>query len=97
LKQYKVAASESLPAGKATIRFEFATDGGRLGAGGTGTILINGKKVAEGRIERTQAIIFSADEGADVGVDLGTPVTGDYKEHGNQFTGKIHKVTVELK
>ncbi len=45
-----------LPAGKATIRFEFAYDGGGLGKGGTGTILVNGKKVAEGRIERTQGI-----------------------------------------
>ena len=54
LKTYKVAATEALPAGKATIRYEFAYDGGGLGKGGTGTILVNGKKVAEGRIDRTQ-------------------------------------------
>jgi arylsulfatase len=41
--------------------------------------------------------VFSADEGADVGVDRGTPVTDDYKERGNKFTGRIQKVTVELK
>ena len=69
-----------LPAGKATIRFEFAYDGGGLGKGGTGTIFVNGEKVAEGRIERTQGCVFSADEGADVGADDGTPVTDDYKE-----------------
>ena len=46
---------EPSPAGKATIRFEFAYDGGGLGKGGTGTILVNGKKVAEGRIDHTQA------------------------------------------
>ena len=34
-------------------------------------------------------MIFSADEGADVGVDEGTPVTEDYKERDNKFTGKI--------
>ena len=55
------------------------------------------QEVAEGRIERTQGIMFSADEGADVGVDAGTPVTEDYKERDNKFTGKIDKVTVELK
>ncbi|MGC8640291.1 MAG: hypothetical protein ACP5XB_10495, partial [Isosphaeraceae bacterium] len=60
-------------------------------------ILVNGKQVGEGRIERTQGFIFSADEGADVGVDEGTPVTDDYKERDNRFTGKINKVTVELK
>ena len=86
-----------MPAGKATIRFEFAYDGGKPGSGGTGTILVNGKKVAEGRIDHTQPFIFSADEGADVGVDGGTPVTDDYKERDNKFTGKIDKVTVELK
>ena len=32
------------PPGKATIRFEFAYDGGGIGKGGTGTILVNGKK-----------------------------------------------------
>jgi hypothetical protein len=34
-----------------------------------GTLYVNGKKVAEGRIERTQPMIFSADETADVGID----------------------------
>jgi arylsulfatase len=97
LQQYKVAAAEAVPAGKPTIRFEFAYDGGRPGSGGMGTILVNGSKVAEGRIDHTQPFVFSADEGADVGRDDGTPVTDDYKERDNAFTGKIGKVTVELK
>ncbi|MBI1824767.1 MAG: hypothetical protein HY287_06510 [Planctomycetes bacterium] len=42
-------------------------------------------------------MIFSADEGADVGQDGETPVTDDYKEGDNKFTGKIARVTVELK
>ncbi|MGH9670406.1 MAG: arylsulfatase, partial [Terriglobales bacterium] len=54
LQRYTVAAKQALPVGKATIRFEFAYDGGGLGKGGTGTLLVNGKKVATGRIERTQ-------------------------------------------
>jgi arylsulfatase len=96
LKTYKVAATEAVPAGKATIRFEFACEGPGLGKGGTGTILVNGKKVAEGKIERTQANFFSADEGADVGLDGETPVSDDYKEGDNKFTGKIQKVVVEV-
>ena len=68
-----------------------------MGKGGIGTILVNGQKVAEGRIEHTQCCIFSADEGTDVGVDEGTPVTEDYKEGNNKFTGKIQKVTIDLK
>jgi Sulfatase len=97
LKHYTVAAQAPLPAGKATIRFEFAYDGGRPGSGGTGVILVNGTKVAEGRIDQTQPFIFSADEGADIGEDRGTPVTDDYKDRDNKFTGKIESVTVEVK
>ena len=54
------------------------------------------RKVVEGRIERTVPLFFSADEGADVGEDLGTPVTEEYKQHDNQFTGTIRKVIVDL-
>lgn len=97
LETFKVAGSKAIPAGKATVRFEFVYDGGGPGKGGKGTILVNGEKAAEGRIERTQGFIYSADEGADVGQDGETPVTSDYKEKDNKFTGKIGKVTVELK
>jgi len=96
LQRYTVAAKQALPAGKATIRFEFAYDGGGVGKGGTGTLFVNGKKVAGGRIDRTQCCVFSADEGADVGADEGTPVTEAYKVP-FKFTGKVAKVTVELK
>jgi arylsulfatase A-like enzyme len=97
LERYSVKAAQALPAGKAKIRFDFAYDGGGLGKGGAGTITVNGAKVAGGRIKRTQPNIFSADETADVGVDEATPVTEDYKEGDNKFTGKIQKVTIELK
>jgi arylsulfatase A-like enzyme len=97
LKRDMVAASQAIPAGKAVIRFEFAYDGGGLGKGGLGTIFVNDKKVAEGRIERTQPMIFSADETADVGEDDATPVTEEYKAYDNKFTGKILKVKVDVK
>ena len=97
LQQFTVVAGQSLVAGKATIRYEFASDGPGMGKGGTGTIFVNGNKVAEGHIEHTQCCVFSADEGADVGTDDGTPVTEDYKDRDNKFTGKIHRVTIDLK
>jgi arylsulfatase A-like enzyme len=96
LQRYTVAATQALPPGKATIRYEFAYDGGGAGKGGTGTLFVNGKKVATARIDRTQCCIFSADEGADVGADEATPVTETYKVP-FKFTGKIVKVTIELK
>jgi len=97
LQEYKVSAPEALPAGKATVRMNFNYDGGGIGKGGTATLLVNGQKVASGRIERTQGMIFSADETAGVGQDDATPVTTDYKERDNAFTGKILKVAIDVK
>ncbi|AHY43672.1 arylsulfatase [Stutzerimonas decontaminans] len=98
MQQYTVAGSTPLPAGKATLRFEFAYDGEGLGKGGQGTLYVNEQKVGESRIERTQPTAFSADETADVGIDLGTPVVEVIgADRRSAFTGKIDKVTVQLK
>jgi arylsulfatase len=96
MERFTVAAKEAVPAGKATVRFQFDYDGGGIGKGGLGTLFVNDKKVAEGRIEKTQPMLFSADETADVGSDDAMPVTEDYERGDNEFTGKIHKVTVEV-
>ena len=59
---------------------------------------MNDQKVAEGPIAHTQAAIFSADETADVGIDLGTPVVESIgSEARSKFTGRIPKVTIEVK
>ena len=97
LERFTVRSSEPLKPGKSTIRFEFAYDGGGLGKGGMGTLFINDKKVGEGRIERTQPMIFSADETADVGIDLATPVVEEIgSEWRSRFTGRIPRVKVEV-
>ena len=97
LQRFSIASTQALSPGKATLRFEFTYDGGGPGKGGTGTLLVNGQKVAEGRIEHTQAGIFSADETADVGIDLGTPVVEAIgAENRSKFTGRIPKLVVEV-
>ena len=97
-RAYTVAAPRPLPPGKATIKFDFKYDGGGMGKGGTGTLSVNGQKAAEGRIEKTQPFVFSADETADVGIDLGTPVVEAVgSEAKSRFTGKIPKVVVEVR
>jgi len=69
-----------------------------LGKGGNGTLFVNGEKVAEGRIEHTQPMIFSADETADVGVDLATPVIEAIgAERKSRFAGHIPKVTIVVR
>jgi hypothetical protein len=94
---YTVASPQAVPPGRAGVKLDFAYDGGGRGKGGNATLSVNGQKVAEGRVANTNPLMFSADEGADVGVDEGTPVTEAYKPETSRFTGKIHKVTVELK
>jgi arylsulfatase len=98
MERFTVASNKKLPAGKSTIRFEFAYDGGGVAKGGLGSFYINDEKAGEGRIERTQPRIFSADETADVGIDLATPVVEVIgAERKSKFTGHIPKVTVEVK
>ncbi len=96
-ERYTITAPDPLAPGKATIRYEFTYEGSKPGSGGTGVISVNGQKVGEGRIGNTTPFLYSADETADVGMDEATPVTEDYAEGDNAFTGKIEKVTVELR
>jgi len=90
-----IASRQAIPAGRATVKMEFAYDGG-VGKGGLVTLSVNGKTVGQGRIERTQPGIFSVDDAADVGLDEGTPVVEDYRPRDTKFTGKIKKVLVEI-
>jgi hypothetical protein len=89
-------AKESLPKGKTTLVVDFAYDGGGMGKGGKITLSANGKNIAEGRLEKTIPIQFSLGEGLDVGCDVGSPIDFTY-EMPFVFTGKIDKVTIELK
>ncbi|MBE0625216.1 MAG: arylsulfatase [Burkholderiales bacterium] len=98
LRRTTIAGTKKLDAGKSTLEFQLDYDGGGPGKGGKGTLLVNGEQVAEGRIEHTQAGLFSADETADVGIDLGTPVVEAIgAEAKSRFTGRIPKLTVQVR
>jgi arylsulfatase len=92
---YDIAAEEALTPGKHTLVFAFAYDGGGMGKGGTGTLSVDGRQVAQGPIASTIPLRFSADETFDVGEDTGTPVREDYDVPA-RFTGEIEKVVVKL-
>ena len=94
-ERYTVTSSQQFPKGNSTVRFDFAYDGGGRGKGGMGTLLVNGKKVGEGRIAKTMPVQFSTDDTFDVGEDWGTPVSPTYKPP-FKFTGTLRKVTVEV-
>jgi len=97
LERTNVAGGTALAPGKHTIVYEFVPDAAKPGTGGRSTLSVDGQKVAEGHIPKTQPFAFSADEGTDVGLDGETNVSPDYKQGDNAFTGKILKVTVEQK
>jgi arylsulfatase len=96
MKWYTVEGEEPLSAGPATIRYDFAYDGGQPGAGGMGTLFVNERQVAQGRIDQTVGYAYSLDEGMDVGMDLATPVSEEYPQNDNAFTGTIQFVTIEI-
>jgi arylsulfatase A-like enzyme len=95
IESTQVIADQPLKPGNYKLDYDFKYDGGGMGKGGTGTILVNGKKVAEKRIEKTQPGLFSVDDLADIGVDDGTHVA-DYGTS-SKFKGKIEYVTIERK
>lgn len=95
LESTTITSSQTLRPGKYTLVYDFKYDGGGPGKGGMGTLLVNGSKVGEGRINRTQPGIFSVDDLADVGLDEGTPVAN--YSGSSKFKGKIDQVTIEQK
>ncbi len=99
LERYVIASNKKLSEGPVTVKFDFVYDGDGIGKGGTTTIYVDGKAVADGRVEKTQPFIFSADETADVGLDNQTPVAEGigYGPTETNFTGKIDKVIVEVR
>ena len=88
---------QGLAAGTATVTLDFTYDGGGVGKGGSGKIIVNGVQVAEGKISETQSNTFSSDDTADVGEDGGTPVSEDYNSPQSKFTGKLTKARIEVK
>jgi arylsulfatase A-like enzyme len=98
LELYTVKSSKAIPKGSAEVKLDFAYDGDGLGKGGMATLYVDGENVAEGRIEKTEPMIFSADETADVGKDDATQVVpATFKDvHDSEFTGYVKKVVISI-
>ena len=98
LKHYTIESPIAIKSENAKIELSFEYDGGGIGKGGKATLLVDGKKVAEGRVEKTQPAVFSADETADVGVDDATQVVEsvfDNREE-SEFTGYVNSVKISI-
>jgi arylsulfatase len=95
-ERYRAVSTENVPTGKVTLAFDFKYDGGGMGKGGTITLLANGKKIGSGRVEKTAGFKYSLYEGQDIGEDSGSPIDSTYTPP-FKFTGKIERVTIDLK
>jgi arylsulfatase len=93
---FYVESKDPLPAGQHQVRMEFAYAGGGLGKGGTATLFVDGKQVGQGNVAATAAMVFSADDGCDVGRDTGSSVSEDYKPTENTFTGTVKGVQLAI-
>ena len=96
IEQFFTEGTRPIPAGKHQVRMEFKYDGGGLAKGGAVSLFVDGKKDGEGRVERTIPMLFSADETCDVGKETGSPVSPDYGPTGNEFSGEVNWVQIDL-
>ncbi|HVL25097.1 MAG TPA: arylsulfatase [Thermomicrobiales bacterium] len=96
LQRFKVYGETPLTPGEHQVRMEFGYDGGGLGKGGTVSLFVDGVSVGSGRVHATQAMIFSADETTDVGIDSGTPVSDDYGPKDSAFNGRVRWVQLDI-
>ncbi len=96
LLNYEVVATSPIPTGEHQVRMEFAYDGGGVGKGADVSLFVDGDKVGEGRLDRTTAFFFSMDETLEVGCDVGEPVSPDYGPKGNEFSGSIKWVQIDI-
>jgi len=95
--KFRIASDQVLAPGNHVVRFKFDYEGGGIGKGATGTLLVDEKPIAEGKIPQTIGVRFSLDETFDVGEDAGTPVVEDYADKmPYAFTGTLKKFAVVL-
>lgn len=84
-----------LAEGDHRLEVDLDYDGGGPGRGGSISMLLDGREVASGRVERTPRGFFSIDETFDVGETTGSPV-GDHP-HIYPFVGGIERVEFTLR
>ncbi len=94
-EKHTVLKGDKATEGEMKIELKFDYKGkDKAGAGADLTLTINGKKVAEGKMEATVSGRFGIDTFG-IGEDSGQPVTNKYKTP-FKFTGEIEKVSIEI-
>jgi arylsulfatase A-like enzyme len=106
LKRLRWEGPELKP-GKHTLEFDFKYDGlgfatlafnniSGIGRKGTGTLKVDGKVVAQKKMEHTVPLILPWDETFDIGADTGTPVDDKDYQVPFKLTAKLNKLTIKM-
>jgi arylsulfatase len=96
IEHYITASDEPVPTGDRQLRVEFAYDGGGLAKGADITLYVDGIPAGKGRVDQSIPMGYSADEGLEVGRDLGSPSSPDYGPRNNDFNGTIAWVQLDI-
>ena len=91
--QFRVAATQALPPGRATLTYNFDYDGG-VNGGGEMRISRDGQEIMRGRIDKSISRLVEMTDTLDVGMDTSTQMTSDYPE-GGVFNG-VQRVDISL-
>ena len=95
--RYMVTSSGELPSGniEVVINYEqWPVSKDDPAAGGDVTLLVNGKEVGSGKVERVVPARFSATETLDIGADLGSTASESYVAP-HALSGKIKSVHID--
>ena len=96
LNRYKVSSKTAIPTGKVKIEVETKYDTKERLGPATLTLKVNGKEVAQGRIERSVPGTHTVSETFDIGADLNSPVSLDYYDRAPfKFNGKINSINIK--
>jgi arylsulfatase len=93
----RAESSKALTPGKRTIVFDFKSDGGGLGKGGTAMIQIDGVETANVKFPATTPVAFEIGDSFDVGSDTGTSVNDADYNAPFKLTPKLNKISISLR
>ncbi len=107
MERVRWEGKETLTPGHHVLSFDFDYEGGTqtgasggsggLGKGGVGVMKVDGNVVARHPIAHTIPLILQWDESFDIGADTGTPVDDKDYQCPFRFTGKLNRLTLNLK
>ncbi|WP_347271256.1 arylsulfatase [Rhizorhabdus histidinilytica] len=95
-RQYRVVSDRVLGPGRHDVAMLFKADSHARGAGGTVSFTIDGQPAGQGHVPLTLGGWISHIEGLDVGVDTGTPVSGEYRSRDSAFNGRFDALEMKL-